>query len=80
MSGGTIRAMSAAAVEDVLARIRALTEAERDLLERRLDEQREAERQRLAAEARREARRCGVDQAAIDRAVEEVRYGISTTR
>ena len=67
--------MSAAAVEDVLNRIRALTEAERDLLERRLDEQREAEWQRLAAEARREARRRGIDQAAIDRAVEEVRYG-----
>ena len=67
--------MSAAAVEDVLNRIRTLTEAERDLLERRLDEQREAEWQRLAAEARREAERRGIDQAAIDRAVEEVRYG-----
>ena len=67
--------MSAPTVEDILQRIRALSEAERELLERRLDEQRESEWARAAAIARREAANVGIDQDAIDRAVEETRYG-----
>ncbi|MDB5172099.1 MAG: hypothetical protein JWN51_872 [Phycisphaerales bacterium] len=66
--------MSEAAVQDILKRIDSLPEADRLLLEQRLAERVEAEWQREAAAARAEAQRRGLDQAAIDRAVEEVRY------
>jgi hypothetical protein len=65
--------MSEAAVQDILKRIDSLPEADRLLLEQRLAERLEAEWQREAAAARAEAQRRGLDQAAIDRAVEEVR-------
>lgn len=67
--------MSQRAVDDILDRIRQLTEEERLQLEQRLEEWTEAEWAREAAAAREEARRRGIDQAAIDRAVDELRYG-----
>ncbi|MDB5291914.1 MAG: hypothetical protein JWL69_3155 [Phycisphaerales bacterium] len=66
--------MSEAAVQEILDRIASLPEADRLLLEQRLAERLETEWQREAATARAEAERRGLDQAAIDRAVEEVRY------
>jgi hypothetical protein len=65
--------MSEAAVQEILDRIASLPEADRLLLEQRLAERVEAEWQREAVAARAEAQRRGLDQAAIDRAVEEVR-------
>ena len=63
------------AVQDILDRIRGLPAEDRALLEDALAQQAEAEWQRAADEARRSARQKGIDQAAIDRAVEKVRYG-----
>ncbi len=63
------------AVHEILQRIQHLPAAERLELDDVLDQQAEAEWQREAAEARRLARAQGIDQAAIDRAVEKVRYG-----
>ncbi|HWE95681.1 MAG TPA: hypothetical protein VG269_17075 [Tepidisphaeraceae bacterium] len=65
--------MSESAVQEILERIDNLPEAERLLLEQRLAERLEVEWQREAA-ARAEAQRRGLDQAAIERAVEETRY------
>jgi len=62
------------AVHDILDRIQRLPAEERLLLEDYLAQQAEAEWQREAGEARRLARQKGIDQAAIDRAVEKVRY------
>ena len=66
--------MSKAAVEDILQRIQELPEEDRLLLEQRLALVLEDEWQKAAADAQREAQRRGLDQAAIDRAVDEVRY------
>jgi hypothetical protein len=63
------------AVHDILERIQRLPAEDRLLLEECLAEQAEAEWQREAEEARRLARQKGIDQAAIDRAVEKVRHG-----
>jgi hypothetical protein len=63
------------AVHEILERIQKLPEEERLELEDCLAQQAEAEWQREAEEARRLARLKGIDQAAIDRAVEKVRYG-----
>ena len=63
------------AVHEILERIQRLPVADRLLLEERLAEQAEGEWQREAIEARRLARQNGIDQAAIDRAVEKVRHG-----
>jgi hypothetical protein len=63
------------AVRDILERIQHLPAAERLALEDLLAQQAEAEWQREAKEARRLARQKGIYQAAIDRAVESVRYG-----
>lgn len=62
------------AVLDILHRIEALPEPDRLLLQEHLARTAEAEWLREAEEARRLARARGIDQAAIDRAVEAVRY------
>ncbi len=62
-------------VHEILERIQHLPTAERLELEDELAQQAEAKWQSDAAEVRRLARQNGVDQAAIDRAVEQVRYG-----
>ena len=66
--------MSKAALE-IFEQIQHLPTADRLELEELLAQQAEAEWQREAEEARRDARRMGIDQAAIDRAVEKARYG-----
>ncbi len=66
--------MSEAAVQDILRKIEQLPEDERLLLEERLAELAEAEWQREADLARQKAREQGIDQAAIDKAIEELRY------
>jgi hypothetical protein len=63
------------AVKDILKRIHDLPEEDRLVLEERLAEEAELEWKRAAEEAREVARQKGIDQAAIDRAVEKVRYG-----
>ncbi len=63
------------AVQEILQRIQQLPEEDRLLLEQHLVQGAEAEWKREAEEARRLARQKGIDQAAIDRAVEKVRYG-----
>ena len=62
------------AVQEILERIQRLPAEDRLLLEDHLAEQAEAEWQREAETARRLALQKGIDQAAIDRAVEKVRY------
>jgi len=62
------------AVQDILQRIQQLPEEDRLLLEERLEQLAEAAWKREAEEARRLALEKGIDQAAIDRAVENVRY------
>lgn len=62
------------AVQEILRSIQQLPEEDRLILEERLAELAEAEWKREAEEARRLARQKGIDQAAIDRAVENVRY------
>jgi hypothetical protein len=71
VSGGI--AMSQAVLE-ILERIRHLPEEDRLVLDEQLAQLSEAEWQKEAAEARRLARQKGIDQAAIDRAVDAVRY------
>ena len=66
--------MSQAAVEEILHRIQQLPEEDRRLLEERWAELTEAEWKREAEQARLSARERGVDQKAIDRAVQELRY------
>jgi hypothetical protein len=63
------------AVLDILHRIEQLSEEDRLLLEERLALAADAEWRREADEARKIAREKGIDQAAIDRAVEKARYG-----
>jgi len=67
--------MGEAAVRDILNQIDKLPEADRLVLEQRLAERAEAEWIREATSARELARQRGIDQAVIDEAVEEVRYG-----
>lgn len=63
------------AVHNILERIERLPAEERLQLEEHLARQANAEWRREAEEARRQARQKGIDQAAIDRAVDKVRYG-----
>lgn len=63
------------AVQDILQRIQSLPEEDRLELEENLALMAEAEWKREAEEARAVARQKGIDQAAIDRAVEKIRYG-----
>lgn len=67
--------MGEANVRDILNQIDRLPEPDRLLLEQRLAERAEAEWLRETAAARTQAVERGIDQAAIDRAVEEIRYG-----
>jgi hypothetical protein len=67
--------MSRSSVQEILKKIDALPERERRRLERELAARAEAEWQRLATQASAQARRRRIDQAAIDRAVRQVRYG-----
>ena len=62
------------AVHEILNRIQQLPAEDRLLLEDYLAQQMEAEWQREAEEARQLARQKGIDQAAIDQAIERVRY------
>ncbi|MFO0969747.1 MAG: hypothetical protein U0793_29675 [Gemmataceae bacterium] len=62
------------AVHEIIDRIQRLPADERLALENYLAEQAEAEWRREAEAARKLARERGIDQAAIDRAVENVRH------
>ncbi len=62
------------AVHEILQRIQELPEEDRLLLEERLAEFSEAEWKREAENARRIARDRGLDQAAIDQAIHDLRY------
>jgi hypothetical protein len=66
--------MSAFAVQEILERIQQLADEDRLLLEARLAELAEDEWRRATAEARRAAHDRGIDQAAIDHAIEELRH------
>lgn len=68
--------MSRASVEDILRDIDSLTDEERLALDGQIAQRLEAEWERETAKARDEARRRGIDQAAIDGAVERQRYGV----
>jgi len=67
--------MSRATVQEILVRIDQLPAKDRALLEDLLAEREEEEWQREAANARKRARRAGIDQDAIDQAVLAERYG-----
>ena len=67
--------MRQSAVGEILQKIDALPRRDRLRLERELAARAESEWQQLARQARAQARRRGIDQAAIDRAVERTRYG-----
>ena len=62
-------------VQDILDRIGHLSDEDRLALDEQLAKKAEAEWRHEAEEARRIAALQGLDQAAIDRAVEAVRYG-----
>jgi hypothetical protein len=67
--------MSQASVQHILEMIDQLSESDRETLQRQIAERAEAEWRQEAEDARREARRRGVDQKAIDDAVDARRYG-----
>jgi hypothetical protein len=67
--------MNRTAVDELLDRINQLPEDDRELLDRRLAEQEEAEWRCETEKAREEARKRGLDQEAIDRAVHAERCG-----
>lgn len=66
--------MSQATVRDLMEQIGKLSDADRFLLEQHLADQAEAEWRREAAAAQELARERRIDQAVIDRAVEDLRY------
>lgn len=66
--------MSQTTVRDLMEQIGKLSEADRLLLEQQLADQAEAEWRGEAAAAQELARERGIDQAVIDRAVEDLRY------
>jgi hypothetical protein len=67
--------MSQATIERILEDIKRLSYEERVLLGQRLDEISEADFKEEARKAGEIARANGIDQAAIDRAIERLRYG-----
>jgi len=67
--------MSEKAVQDILHRIEQLSPDDRAILEERLAEFTQAQWKHEAQLARKAARAKGLDQAAIDQAIEELRYG-----
>jgi len=66
--------MSQASVENIIRDIESLTAEDREALERRLDQIDEAKWLQEAAEARDVARKAGIDQAGIDKAIAKLRY------
>lgn len=62
-------------VQEILDRIERLSPEDRAALEEHLAREAEAEWRREAESARKTADEKGIDQAAIDRALEKVRYG-----
>ena len=62
-------------VRDILRQIDELSEPDRLLLEEQLVARSESQWQREATIARADASQRGIDQAAIDKRVDEVRYG-----
>ena len=62
------------AVREILDRIEQLPAEDRVILEERLAELAEAEWKREAEQARQIARERGLDQAAIDQAIQDLRY------
>jgi hypothetical protein len=67
--------MKSSAVIEILQQIDALPQRDRLRLERELAARSEKEWKSLAREARAQARCGGIDQAMIDQAVEQTRYG-----
>ena len=67
--------MSRAAVDEILIRIRELPDDDRLVLDDLLAREEEAEWREEAAKVREQAKTQGIDQQAIDRAVQAVRYG-----
>ena len=67
--------MGRASVKDILRDIEALSEEERLALDQQLATRLSEEWERETGAARDEAQRRGIDQAAIDRAIERHRYG-----
>jgi hypothetical protein len=67
--------MSHVTVNEILQKIDQLPSEERMILEQELAQRAEREWREAAEEARRIARERGLDQAAIDKAVHDVRYG-----
>ena len=63
------------AVKAIIQKIDALEDQDRLALEQELARRLEREWTKEATQARKEARRKGIDQAAIDRAIELRRYG-----
>ena len=67
--------MSAAAVHELVDRVKQLPEEERQLFDELLVQLEEKEWRRESGKARQLARERGIDQEAIDRAVADLRYG-----
>jgi hypothetical protein len=67
--------MAKGSVQDILREIEALSEDDQFALEQELARRLDVQWDREARQAREEARRRGIDQAAIDRAIEQRRYG-----
>jgi hypothetical protein len=67
--------ITVANVQEILREIESLDEEDRLVLERQLAQRAQAEWEQVAGEALQQARQRGIDQAAIDRAVERRRYG-----
>ena len=67
--------MNESAIDDIWQQIQSLGEEEQLALHERLAAVADEQWRKEAAAARRIAREKGIDQAAIDRAVEKVRYG-----
>ena len=66
--------MSQATVEYIIDMIDQLSDSDRELLQRQIVERAEAAWCQEAAEARRQAKARGIDQAAIDAAIRKRRY------
>ncbi len=67
--------MSQSPVHDILEMIDTLTDSDRELLQQELAQRAETEWRGAAEKARRQASARGIDQAAIDEAIRQVRHG-----
>ena len=70
--------MGEAAVRDILDRIEQLSDVDRNLLEKRLAQREEREWQQEIAKARDRAREQNIDEAEIDRVIENLRHPPTT--